>query len=140
MKILKSGLILLTATLFVFACNQTKNINTNTNTTNNTVVVANSNLPIAPVEEFASARKIYSEICIKCHKEGGVGGTTEIDGKKIKAPNFASERMLKDTDADWIDAIENGIQDEGMPAFKGTLNEQEIKELVKMIRKDFQKK
>ena len=140
MKILKFGLILLTISFFVFACNQTKTTNTNISTANNTVVVANSNTPTVPVDELAPARKIYSEICIKCHKEGGVGGTTEIDDKKIKAPNFTSERMMKDADNDWIDAIENGIQDEGMPAFKGTLTKREIKDLVKMIRKDFQKK
>ncbi len=142
MKVLKISLILLTAALFVFACSQTTTTNTTINTASNTVVVNNSNAqPPAPtVDELAAARKTYSEVCIKCHKEGGLGGTTDIDGKKIKAPNFTSERMLKDDDADWIDAIENGIEDDGMPAFKGRLSEQEIKDLVKMIRKDFQKK
>lgn len=141
MKILKIGLILLTAALFVFACNQTRTTNINTNNANNAAVVANTNpQPSATVDELAAARKTYSEICIKCHKEGGLGGITEIDGKKIKAPNFTSERMIKDDDADWIKSIKNGIPDEGMPAFKEKLTEQEIKDLVKLIRKDFQKK
>lgn len=147
MKFLKSGLILLTIAFFAFACNQTNTTNTgvNSNAANNppVVAVANSNqqqTTAATVDELASARKTYSEVCIKCHKEGGIGGVTEFDGKKIKAPNFTSERMIKDDDADWIDAIENGIKDEGMPAFKDRLNEQEIKNLVRMIRKDFQKK
>ncbi len=147
MKILKFGLILLTAALFVLACNQTNTTNTNisnttnTNSANNTVIAVNSTPPpTAPVDELAAARKTYSEVCIKCHKEDGLGGTTEIDGKKIKAPNFTSERMMKDDDAEWIEAIENGIEDDGMPAFKGRLTEQEIKNLVRMIRRDFQKK
>ena len=145
MKFLKSGLILLTIVFFAFACSQTNTTNTGVNSpaANNSIVTVNSNQPqttSATVEELASARKTYSEVCIKCHKEGGIGGVTEFDGKKIKAPNFTSERMIKDDDADWIDAIQNGIQDEGMPAFKGRLSDQEIKDLVKMIRKDFQKK
>lgn len=142
MKILKISLISLTVALFVFACSQNKTTETNTNTANVAVVASNSNAqtPAAAVDELAAARKTYSEVCIKCHKEGGLGGATEIDGKRIKAPNFTSERMIKDDDADWIDSIENGIADEGMPAFKGRLTEQEIKDLVKMIRKDFQKK
>ena len=48
--------------------------------------------------------------------------------------------MLKDDDADWLEAIQNGVPEDGMPAFKDKLSEQEIKDLVKLIRKDFQKK
>lgn len=141
MKTLKISLILLTVALFVFACGHTETNTTNTNTTSNAIVVANVNPPpTAPADELAAARKNYAEDCVKCHKEDGIGGVSEIDGKKIKAPNFTSPRMIKDADADWIDSIENGIKDEGMPAFKGRLTEQEIKDLVKMIRKDFQKK
>jgi mono/diheme cytochrome c family protein len=148
MKFLKSGLILLAIAFFAFACSQT-NTTTNSGVSGNAannpaVVAANSNqqqqTTSATVDELAAARKTYSEVCIKCHKEGGIGGVSEFDGKKIKAPNFTSERMIKDNDADWIDAIQNGIKDEGMPAFKDRLSDQEIKDLVKMIRKDFQKK
>jgi mono/diheme cytochrome c family protein len=142
MKFIKIGLILLTAALFAFACNQNQITNTNTiNTTNNAVVAANNNpQPSATLGELAAARKHYSELCVKCHKEDGIGGISEIDGKRIKSPNFTSERMMKDDDADWIEAIRDGIPDDGMPGFKDKLSEQEIKDLVKLIRKDFQKK
>lgn len=142
MKFLKLGLILLAVTFFAFACSQTNTTNNSVSTANNSIAVINANQqqPAATIDELAAARKTYSEVCIKCHKEGGLGGVTEFDGKKLKAPNFTSERMIKDDDADWIDAIQNGIKDEGMPAFKGKLSDQEIKDLVKMIRKDFQKK
>ena len=152
MKFLKIGLILLTAALFAIACSQTSttNLNNSANTTNTTnanaankpVVAANTNSqPSAPTDELAAARKNYAESCVKCHKEGGIGGTSDIDGKKIKAPNFTSARMIKDDDdASWIESIQEGIPDEGMPAYKDKLSEQEIKDLVKLIRKDFQKK
>lgn len=142
MKFFKIALIILTVALFAFACNQNQTTDTNAvNTTNTAVVVTNANTPpSAPLDELAAARKHYSELCIKCHKEGGIGGVSEIDGKRIKSPNFTSERMMKDDDADWIEAIQNGIAEDGMPAYKDKLSEQEIKDLVKLIRKDFQKK
>lgn len=141
MKFFKIALILLTAALFAFACNQNQTTNTNAVNATNTAVVVTNTPPSAPLDELAAARKHYSELCIKCHKEGGIGGTSDIDGKKIKAPNFTSARMMKDDDdASWIESIQNGIPEDGMPAYKDKLSEQEIKDLVKLIRKDFQKK
>lgn len=145
MKILKISLVLAAVLLFVFACSETaKN---NSNSVSNAVVAVNTNvastsnsakdLP-ADSDELASARKIYSEQCINCHKEGGIGGTSNIDGKQIKAPNFTSERMKKDNDKDWIETIHDGAVEDGMPAFKNRLTDEQIKSLVKLIRKDFQ--
>ena len=118
MKITKIGLILLTIAFFIFACSQNQTTNTNVNNSNSAVVAVNTNSQSsAPMDELASARKNYSENCVKCHKEGGIGGTSDIDGKKVKSPNFTSDRMKKDTDdAGWIESIQNGIPDEGMPA------------------------
>ena len=145
MNLLKISLVLTTIAMFVFACSQNSAVNSNNstnnvNSVNKAVVVTNTNSPpSAPTDELAAARKNYAENCVKCHKEGGIGGTSDIDGKKIKAPNFTSARMIKDADADWIESIHNGIVDEGMPAYKDKLSDQEIKDLVKLIRKDFQK-
>lgn len=142
MRYLKLGLILTAVSLFVFACSQ--NTTTNTNSTNNSTVASNStntvNSATPANDEMATARKIYSEKCVKCHKEDGSGGISDIDGKKIKAPNFHSDRMMNDKDEDWIDTIENGAKEDGMPAFKGKLSEQEIKDLVKFIHQDIQGK
>ena len=140
MKSLKIGLILLTAAFFAFACGQTRMTEVNIKNANNAVVVANTDSPPPAINELAAARRHYSEMCIKCHKEGGFGGISEVDGKKIKAPNFTSERMIKDDGADWLEAIQNGIPDDGMPAYKDKLSEPEMKDLIKLIRKDFQKK
>lgn len=148
MKIFKFGLILTLLTAFIFACSE------NTTTSNNTnAAIANgnaiSNLVInsndsagnqSGVDELASARKIYTETCIKCHKEDGKGGITDIEGRRIKAPDFTSERHKNDKDSEYVETIENGAKEDGMPAFKGKISDDDIKNLVKYIRRNFQGK
>ncbi len=142
MKIFKIGFISTAFTLFIIACNQTDSVNTNAPGNANTVAVAPASPEKTPaaIDDLASAGKIYSEICIKCHKEDGTGGVTQLEDRKIKAPNFASDRMKKDEDSDWIETIENGEKEDGMPAFKDKLTDEEIKNLVKFIRREFQEK
>lgn len=140
MKFFKSGLILISICLFVFACTETEN--TKTTPANGANKIANSEptaQPTAAQDEMASARKIYSEKCVRCHKEDGSGGKTEIDGTTINAENLASDKMKKEPDAELVEHITDGIPGEGMPAFKGKLTEQEIKDVVAFIRKELQK-
>ena len=153
MKILKIGLILSCFALFVFACNQaSNNINSNisqsntnarvnANTLANTNALANSgNTGATPADEMAAAKTLYLNSCAKCHKEDGTGGISEVEGKKIKAVNFASPGMKKESDEDLFAEIRDGVENEGMPAFKGRLSDEQIKSLVKFIRKEFQSK
>ena len=95
MKFIKIGVILTFSALFIFACsgggtnNSTTNnaANSANNSTNKSAV--NSNLlPATPMDELAAVRKIYDDDCAKCHKENGMGGPTEVDGKTIKVPDF----------------------------------------------------
>lgn len=144
MNFLKIGLILSAILLFIIACHQTQTANVNS--ANNTIAASAdintivAQTPPAAPDELASARKIYSEQCVKCHKEDGAGGISIINGKKIKAPNFTSERMKNDDENDWIETIENGAKEDGMPAYKGKISDDDIKKLVRLIRKDFQGK
>jgi mono/diheme cytochrome c family protein len=142
MKTIKLGLVSAALALFIIACNQTQTVNTNS--PGNTAIVANANAAntqlSTPTDELASARKIYSEKCVKCHKEDGTGGITQLEDRKIKAPDFTSDRKKKDKDEDWIKTINEGAPEDGMPAFKGKLSDDDIKNLVKLIRKDFQGK
>lgn len=142
MKIFKFFLILSVFALFIFACNQTNSVNSTAPGNSNIAIVTTSNIEKMPggADELASARKIYSEICVKCHKEDGKGGVRQIEDRKIKAPDFTSERMRKDDDNDWIDTIKHGAKEDGMPAFEGRLSDEEIKDLVKFIRREFQQK
>lgn len=161
MNFLKIGLLSSALALFVVACTQTNpgnNATTATNAGNNRAVVVNSSPAAAnqstgnaakPTDqpalsaqsgETVSASETFKTICAKCHRETGEGGDATINGKKLKVPNFKSERMKNDADEDFIDAIANGIPEDGMPAFKDKLNEEQIKNLVQYIRKDIQGK
>lgn len=154
MRFLKLGFILSVLTLFVFACVENKTsspantiIVTNTNSSANTnmskantaIVDFNAQQP-AKMDEMASAKKIFTEKCVRCHKEDGTGGVTNIEGTKIKAPNFTTDKMKNEDDGEFIETIENGAKEDGMPAFKGKLSDDEIKNLVKFIRSEFQGK
>lgn len=135
----KLGLLLIAVSLFIFACSQ--NSATNLNVADNAASAGNSNIDAASPaanDELSAARMIYSEKCAKCHKEDGSGGISEIDGEKIKAPNFHSERMKKEDDKEFLEVIKKGAKEDGMPPFEGKLSDEEIKNLVKLIRRDFQ--
>jgi mono/diheme cytochrome c family protein len=144
MNRLKIAVALTALALLAVACGNTTNVTPNkpasspnaANAPSGATTPANT----APADELAAARKIYQDKCIKCHKADGTGGESEFDGVKIKAPNFTSEKMAAKPDTEFINAIEKGYPDDGMPAFKGKISDQEIKDLVKLIRKEFQKK
>jgi mono/diheme cytochrome c family protein len=150
MKFLKFTFVLIFSALFIFACTQgnntagngsTTNLNarTNANTLANSNALANGgNTTANPNDELASGKAVYMEKCVKCHKDNGTGGEIEVMGKKRKAANLVSENAKKDKDDEIIDAIANGIVEEGMPAFKNSLSEAQIKAVVKFIRQDLQ--
>jgi mono/diheme cytochrome c family protein len=142
MKQVKLWLFISSITLFIAACsNQTA-------TTNQNVAVSsqsNVNKPIAdinsaiPADEFAASRKIFKDQnCVRCHKDDGSGGATEIDGEKFKTPDLRSEKMKNAKDEEFIKTIEDG--DEEMPGYKTKLKPEEIKELVRFIRVEVQRK
>lgn len=140
MKFIKLVLIFSVFALFLAACASTTNVNTNVATNTATAPPQKLEATPAATDDLAAARKTYSEICVKCHKEDGKGGVRQIEDVKIKAPDFTSERMKKDEDAEWIKVIKNGEKEDGMPAFGDRLNDEEIKNLVKFIRREFQQK
>jgi mono/diheme cytochrome c family protein len=140
MKRIKFIALLAAFALFAIACNQTAT----TNSTTNTTVAVNSNAVAntqtnAPVDELAAAKKHYSEMCVACHKENGTGGKVVIEGKTINGENLTSEKLKKMDDAKYFRVIKEGIVDEGMPAYKDKLSDDEIRDVVKFIRRDFQK-
>ncbi len=131
-------LIVFAAAFLLWACAQTPSSNTATNN-DATKAAASPQTPAAPVDEFAVGRKIYSANCAVCHRENGTGGKIEIEGKAIKPDNLTSEKIKAFTDDKIIGYIYNGIEDEGMPAFKDKLSEAEIREVVRYVRADIQK-
>jgi len=92
--------------------------------------------PTTPPDEFAAARTIFKERCAKCHGASADGGPVTIEGKTLKVPSLKAGHALKHSDEDFVDQITDG--GDGMPAFKDKLQPNEINELVRFIRKEFQ--
>lgn len=146
MKIFKLGLIFSMLSLFVFACTQTTNNTANSGTAakndnTKTVAVNNSANTVGqttPPDELAVARKIYAENCVACHKENGEGGMVDSEGKKFKVPSYKSDKAKNASDEKLLGYIVDG--DDEMPSFKAKLTDDEMKSLVKFIRREFQGK
>jgi mono/diheme cytochrome c family protein len=124
---------------FTIACSgdQPANVAVNVNKAN-VSTPAMSPLPSATIDELASGRKIYSVSCQNCHKENGKGGPTEIEGKKIEPEDLTSAKIKGFSDEKILGYIMNGVEDEGMPAFKGRLSEAEMRDVLKFIRVELQ--
>lgn len=145
MKFLKFSLILSFIALFIFACAENKPTNTatNTNARSNTAA-ANTNTaaavqPTAAVDELAAARKSYNDKCVSCHKEDGTGGKVTIEDKTLNVDNLTTEKMKAMSDEKYFNYIKNGVPGEGMPAFKNQLTDDQIREVVKFIRRELHK-
>ncbi|MGI8732361.1 MAG: c-type cytochrome [Pyrinomonadaceae bacterium] len=127
--------LILSATIFLAsACSES------VVTTNNSQPLGSPapSLPAATPDELASARINFQKHCAGCHGERADGGLKEVDGKKFKVPSLREGHALEHTDEKFIVQISEG--DDEMPAFKDKLNPEEIKELVRFIRKEFQGK
>jgi mono/diheme cytochrome c family protein len=73
-----------------------------------------------------------------CHGPQGVGGLVKVEDKQIKVASLKADHAIKHTDEQLAKTITNG--EEAMPAFKAKLTQAEIQDLVKFVRKEFQRK
>ncbi len=128
------GLTLLTGIvlLFALACNQP-----DTETITHTGPVTAPS-PAASADQFATARATFGKSCAGCHSEDGSGGLKEVDGKKLKVPTLREGHALNHSDDDFVKQISKG--GDGMPAFGDKLTPEEINDLVRFIRHEFQGK
>jgi mono/diheme cytochrome c family protein len=95
--------------------------------------------PAPSADELAAIRGVYAKECQRCHKPDGAGGTFEEEGlKPLKVPGLRSGDAARHTDEQLARKITNGDVDEGMPAFKSKLTPEQINELVRFIRVEFQ--
>ena len=144
MRQLKLFVLAAAAALFAAACATNTTTNTATGPGSTVTVNANSAPAASPAaagspDELAAARATFNTTCAKCHKENGEGGVRELDeGTKITVPSFREAHSIEHTDADFVRKITNGDKEEGMPAFKGRLTPEQINELVRYIRREFQ--
>lgn len=145
MRHLKLFLLAASAALFAVACATNTNTNTTIGSGRTVTNNVNSGAPAASPaaaatpDELAAARATYNTTCSKCHKENGEGGVAELDeGEKLKVPSFKEAHSVKHTEADFVRKITNGDTDEGMPAFKGRLTPEQITDLARFVRREFQ--
>lgn len=149
MKTIKLFFALLACGIFA-ACattqapNSPRNVNSRSNSTANTVGVSssqNSNPVDSAKNDLAAAKDTFTKFCIRCHQENGEGGNNiQIGDLTIKhVPNFNDPKIAAEPDAEYIATIENGAS-EGMPKFKGRLSPEQIQNLVRFIRAEFQGK
>lgn len=134
MKSVSLALLVSATLLFAFGCNKPGTENTNQRQPS----AASSPAAKTTPDEFATARATFKKNCSVCHGEEGTGGLKTVEGKKLKVPNFREGHALKHPDEDFIKQINNG--GEGMPKFKDKLSPEEINDLVRFIRHEFQGK
>lgn len=136
MKLISLALLCVAITLVVSACTETP-----TTTSTNTSRAASS--PAAPAatatpDALATARANYGKHCEGCHGPSGEGGPVKVDNKQIKVPSLKRDHAVKLTDDHIAKMITSG--EEEMPAFKDKMSQQEIADMVKFVRKEFQGK
>jgi mono/diheme cytochrome c family protein len=85
---------------------------------------------IAATANADDAAALYKSKCAGCHAADGSG--TSPAGKAMGVPDLRSPELQKKTDAELIDSTTNGKGK--MPAYKGKLTDDQIKQLVAYIR------
>ena len=93
--------------------------------------------PAATPDAFAASRATFMKNCKECHGGKGEGGPVKLeDGTKLKVPSLREGHALHHPDSDFLKQITKG--GDGMPAFKDKLKPEEIDDLVRFIRHEFQ--
>lgn len=118
--------------LFMAACkNEPTNAPANTNANSNTATSQST------PDQFAAVRTIYEKDCKECHGTHGQGGPVTLkDGTKLKVPTLCEGHALRHKDAEFVKQITKG--GDGMPAFANKLKPEEVNDLIKFIRREFQ--
>ncbi len=84
----------------------------------------------------ADAKENWAKHCAKCHGKEGAGDTTM--GKKLKIKDYTkAEEQKKFTDEEALKITKEGKKEGSktlMKGFASTLSDDEIKELVKLVR------
>lgn len=129
-------LVLFAALAFLFAT-ACRNEQSNTNTNGNGNANSNRATSQSTPDEFAAVKAIYVKDCQECHGANGDGGPVTLkDGSKLKVPTLRSGHALRHTDAEFVKQISKG--GDGMPAFADKLKPEEITQIIKYLRKEFQ--
>jgi mono/diheme cytochrome c family protein len=117
--------------LAVTACKQ----QSTTTPSNTTAKPGASSTP----DQFAKARGYYAKDCQNCHGANGQGGPVKLeDGTRLKVPSLREGHALRHTDEEFTKQITKG--GDGMPAFENKLTANQMNELIRFIRHEYQGK
>jgi cytochrome c551 len=118
--------------LFVAACkNEPTNAPVNTSPNSNRATTQST------PDQFAAVKTIYAKDCQECHAQNGEGGSVKLeDGSKLKVPSLREGHAVRHTDTEFLKQINKG--GDGMPAFADKLKPEEVNDLIKFIRREFQ--
>lgn len=114
---------------FVASCSQPAD-----NTAANKAANASTPPPTPVVSRAPDGKELFALNCMICHKENGTGGEITIKGKKLNAENLTADKIKKMTDEKIIGYVRDGVQDEGMPAFKDKMTGEEMRAVVAHVR------
>jgi len=136
MKLISLALTCAAIVMVISACTETP-------TTTNTNTARTAASPAAPAatatpDPLAAARANFTKNCEPCHGPNAEGGLVKVEKKQIKVPSLKRDHAIKLTDDHIAHMITNG--EEEMPPFKDKMSQQEIADLVKFVRKEFQGK
>lgn len=130
MRLLKLSVLGIALACTLAACTKTET--PPTPSANTTTATPGPNVP-NPRQAQAEVAELYTQVCASCHKGDGSGGTADFgDGKPLKVPSLLTAGKIKDSDAEFIEQINEG--GDGMPAYKTKLDEAKVKSLVAYIR------
>lgn len=114
--------------LLMAACQTDKNVKTPD---------ANKAPAASTPDQFAPMRASYEKNCKLCHGANGNGGPVKLeDGTKLKVPSLREGHALRHPDSDFVKQITKG--GDGMPAFGEKLKPEEINDLIRFLRHEFQ--
>lgn len=90
-------------------------------------------------DQFANARGYYAKDCQTCHGANGEGGPVKLDdGTRLKVPSLREGHALRHSDEEFTKQITKG--GDGMPAFATKLKPDQISDLIRFIRHEYQGK
>jgi mono/diheme cytochrome c family protein len=90
-------------------------------------------------DQFANARGYYAKDCQTCHGANGEGGPVKLDdGTRLKVPSLREGHALRHSDEEFTRQITKG--GDGMPAFEKKLSPEQMNELIRFIRHEYQGK
>src|SRR5262245_49417462 len=91
----------------------------------------------ATPDPLAATRGVFAKNCQSCHGVDGKGGPVKLeDGTRLKVPSLREGHALRHPDSDFRKQITAG--GDGMPAFKTKLSSQQVDDLIKFVRQEFQ--